>query len=338
MMKLTRYLHMLVIGILFAACVPLAPVPTLTLTIAPTPMPALKTYKDLVVGFLHLGSESGWGSANAASFKETAAKFGVTLQFYDSAMAPTKRSQVSGFRQFIADPDINVILLVAVEPNGWDDVLREAQAAGKVVILENRSIDAPENLYATRVSPDFVEEGRKAGRVMIELLKDSGKKNVVELVGSAASSAAKDRGVGFREAIQGSGIVITQSRTANWSGDEGKQVMETFLKQSQDIQGVFAQSDEMGLGAIEAIKEAGLAPGVDIKVISIDATSGAFKAMIAGELNAAVECNPLFAPQVYEAALKALNGEPLPKWIPTQETVFRSTDDNLMEVLKTRQY
>ncbi len=114
--------------------------------------------------------------------------------------------------------------------------------------------------------------------------------------------------------------------------------MERNLKETKDIQGVFAQNDEMALGAIEAIKAAGLRPGVDIKIVSIDATAGAFKAMLAGELNVSVECTPLLATQVYEAAVKALNGEELPKWIPTREGVYRSTDEDLAEVFKTRKY
>ena len=173
---------------------------------------------------------------------------------------------------------------------------------------------------------------------MCELLKDSTGKNVVELVGNVGSSAAKDRGQGFRETMGACGITITQTQTANWSATEGKAVMEAFLKQSTDIQGVFAQNDEMGLGAILAIQEAGLKPGVDIKVLTFDATAGAFKAMLEGTLNVSVECNPLLAPQVYEAALKALNGETLPKWVPSQEGVFRASDPNLADVFATRKY
>lgn len=292
------------------------------------------TYKDLVVGFIQTGSEGGWRAANTASFKETAQQLGLTLKFYD---AQNKlENQVSAFRNYIADPEVNVIILAALETTGWDDVLKEAKEAGKIVILEDRRIDASEDLYVTYIGSDFTEEGRKSGREMIKLLKDSEKKNVVELVGNVGSSAAKDRGVGFREAIEGSGIVITESQTGNWSATEGKDVMAAFLKKSKDIQGVFAQNDEMGLGAALAIKEAGLVPGKDIKIITVDATAGAFKGMIAGDINVVIECNPLLAPQVYEAALKALNGESLPKWVPSQEGIFYQKDAET--ILPTRKY
>jgi simple sugar transport system substrate-binding protein len=147
-----------------------------------------------------------------------------------------------------------------------------------------------------------------------------------------------DRGQGFREKMGDCGIEITESRTANWSITEGKSVTEAWLKENQDVQGIFAQNDEMGLGAIEALKEAGLRPGLDVKIVSVDATAGAFKAMLDGELNVTVECSPLLASQAYEAALKALNGEELPKWIPSEEGVFHADMPNLQEIADGRKY
>jgi simple sugar transport system substrate-binding protein len=322
-----------------AKAVTFAPTSTFTVLPSNTPpkLPACSpkcTNKDMVVGFIQTGPEGGWRGANTVSFKETATKLGITLKFYD---AQNKfENQVSAFRNFIADPEVNVIVLAALANAGWDDVLNEARAAGKVVIIEDRRIDASADLYATYVGSDFVLEGQKAGEEMCKLLEGSARKNVVELVGDVNSSAAKDRGVGFRKTMTACGIVITESQTANWDITEGKKVMAVFLKKSKDIQGVFAQNDEMGLGAALAIKEAGLKPGVDIKILTIDATAAAFKAMIAGNINTVVECNPLLAPQVYEAALRALNGETLPKWIPSAEGVFYQADAK--KILPTRKY
>jgi simple sugar transport system substrate-binding protein len=298
--------------------------------------PAAKTYtyKDMVVGFIQTGSEGGWRAANTASFKETADQLGVNLKFYDAQNR--LENQLSAFRNFIADKEVNVIILAALETTGWEDVLKEAKDAGKVVVIEDRRIDAPSDLYATYIGSDFAEEGRKAAAEMCKLLEGSEKKNVVELVGNVGSSAAKDRGQGFREKMGECGITIVKSQTANWDATEGKAVMEAWLKETKDIQGVFAQNDEMGLGAAQAIKEAGLKPGTDVKILTVDATAGAFKAMIAGDVNTVVECNPLLAPQVYEAALKALNGESLPDWVPSQEGVFYAKDAET--ILPTRKY
>ncbi len=292
------------------------------------------TYKDMKVGFIQTGSEGGWRAANTASFKETATQLGINLSFYDAQNQ--LQNQVSAFRNFIQDKSVNVIILAALETTGWDDVLKEAQKAGKVVVLEDRRIDASDTLFSTYIGSDFVEEGRKAAQEMCKLLEGSAKKNVWELVGNVGSSAAKDRGQGFREKMGECGITVTQSQTGNWSATEGKAVTEAWLQQSTDVQGIFGQNDEMGLGAAQALKEAGLKPGVDVKILTVDATAGAFNAMIAGEINTVVECNPLLAPQVYEAALKALNGETLPKWIPSQEGVFYQKDAET--ILPTRKY
>ena len=293
-------------------------------------------YSDLVVGFLQTGSEGGWRAANTASFNETAEQLGLTLKFYDSQNELSR--QVAGFQQFNEDPEVNVVILSALETTGWEQLIKDAYAAGKVVVIQDRRIDAPAELYETFIGADFVEEGRKAAREICALLEGSESKNVWELVGNVGSSAAKDRGQGFREAMTECGLEVTKSQTANWSITEGKQVTEAWLKETKDVQGVFGQNDEMAFGAIEALKEAGLVPAKDVMIISVDATSGAFQAMLDGTLNVTVECNPLLAPQVYEAALAALNGESLPKWIPSQESVFFADDPNLKEIAAGRKY
>jgi len=340
---------LVVASMALAACGTPAPVATQAPAVAPTEAPAQPEapaaglacspncqYSDLVVGFLQTGSEGGWRAANTASFKETAEQLGITLKFYDSQNDLAK--QVAGFHQFNQDPEVNVIVLAALETTGWEEVLQEAKDAGKIVVIEDRRIDAPEDLYFTYIGSDFAEEGRKAAEEMCKLLEGSESKKVWELVGNVGSSAAKDRGQGFREKMGDCGIEITNSQTGNWSITEGKAVTEAWLKESTEVDGIFAQNDEMGLGAIEALKEAGLVPAEDVMVLSVDATAGAFKSMLANELSTVVECNPLLAPQVYEAALKAANGEELPKWVPSQEGVFRATDPNLQEIADGRKY
>ena len=314
-------------SLVLAACAPAAPA---------TPEKKVWTYKDMTVGFLQTGSEGGWRAANTASFKETATQLGLTLKFYDSQNDLAK--QVAGFQQFIQDPEVDVTIMSPLETTGWDQVLKDAKAANKPVLLSDRRIDGFEDYYVTFIGADFVEEGRKAGTEMCKLLEGSASKNVWELVGNVGSAPAIDRGTGFRETAEKCGITVTKSQTANWSVVEGKQVTEAWLKETKDVQGIFGQNDEMAFGAIEALKEAGLVPADDVKIISVDATAGAFQAMLDGTLNVTVECNPLLAPQVYEAALAALNGEALPKWIPSQESIFFMDDPNLEAVAAGRKY
>jgi simple sugar transport system substrate-binding protein len=319
-----------VLVMLLSACQPAAPAAT------QAPEKKIWAYKDMTVGFLQTGSEGGWRAANSASFKETATQLGLNLKFYDSQNDLAK--QVAGFQQFIQDPEVDVIIMSPLEVTGWDQVLKDAKAAGKPVILSDRRIDGFEDYYVTFIGADFVEEGRKAGTAMCDLLKDSPSKNVWELVGNVGAAPAIDRGKGFRETAEKCGIKVTKSQTANWSIKEGKEVTEAWLKETKDVQGIFGQNDEMAFGAIEALKEAGLVPAEDVKLISVDATSGAFQAMLDGTLNGVIECNPLLAPQVYEAALAALNGETLPKWIPSQESQFFKDDANLKDIAAGRKY
>jgi galactofuranose transport system substrate-binding protein len=113
--------------------------------------------------------------------------------------------------------------------------------------------------------------------------------------------------------------------------------MEAMLKlHGQDITAVYAHNDDMALGAIQAIQAYGLRPGVDIKIVSVDAARGAFEAMIAGQLNATIECNPLLGPEFFDLALKVVNGEAVPKWVPSQEGIF--LPDTAKDVLPTRKY
>ena len=341
----------IIASMVLTACQP-APAPTQVPTIAApavatdAPAPAVTNvtcapncqYSNLVVGFLQTGSESGWRAANTASFKEAAKELGVNLKFYDSQGDLAK--QVAGFNQFNRDPEVNVIVLEPLAVTGWDQVLKDAKAAGKLVILGDRRIDGLEDMYVTFIGSNFAEEGRKAGNEMCKLLEGSAKKNVWELVGTVDSAPAIDRGKGFRETAAKCGLTITKTQTANFGIIQGKQVTEAWLKEDKDVQGIFAQNDDMGLGAIEALKDAGLAPGKDIKIVSVDATAGGFQAMLEGTLNVTVECNPLIAPQIYEAALAALNGkgDTLPKWIPSLESVFYADDPNLKDIAAGRKY
>jgi galactofuranose transport system substrate-binding protein len=312
---------------------------------APSAAAGAKTFADMTVGFIQTGSESGWRAANTASFKETATQKGITLKFYD---AQNKlENQVSAFHQFNQDPSVNVIILAALDVTGYDDVLKEAKAAGKVVVLEDRRIDADPSMYYTYIGSDFINEGHEGAAAMCDLLKafPADKHNVAEISGAVGASAAIDRAKGFREKMTDCGIPdptsLGLSQTGNWGVPESKAVMEAFLKKTKNIQGVFAHNDEEAIGAIQAIKEAGLVPGKDIMVVGFDATADGFKSLISGEMGADIECNPLLAPQVYDAALKALNGDTsLPKWVPSQEGAFFAAQgkDALQAILATRKY
>jgi len=292
-----------------------------------------KKYADLIVGYAQLGAESEWRVANTVSVKETADALGIELRFLDAQQK--QENQIEAIRKFIIQK-VDVIGISPIVETGWNEVFQEAKNAGIPIILVDRRADVPENLYVSYLGSDFLEEGRKAAQVMAKLV--NGKANIVELVGTLGSAPVNDRYTGFREVLKSyPGMRIIDSQSGDFTRARGKEVMADFLlKYGKNITAVYAHNDDMAVGAIEAIEEYGLKPGVDIKIVSVDATRGAFEAMIAGKLNATVECNPLLGPQFFDLALKVVNGQPVPKWVPSIEGIFFPQDASA--ILPTRKY
>jgi simple sugar transport system substrate-binding protein len=291
------------------------------------------SYQSLVVGFAQIGAESAWRVANTVSMKETADQLGVELKFADGQQK--QENQIKALREFIA-MKVDVIGISPVVETGWEQVFREVKDAGIPLILVDRRAAVPPELYASYLGSDFREEGRNSARVMAQLVQ--GRANIVELVGTLDSAPANDRYAGFREILAGyPDMKIIASESGDFTRARGKEVMAGFLRNyGADITALYAHNDDMAMGAIEAIREYGLKPGVDIKIVSVDAVHDAFQAMIDGDLNASVECNPLLGPQFYELALNVVNGESVPKWVPSNESVF--LPDMAPRVLPTRKY
>jgi len=278
----------------------------------------------ITVGFSQVGAESEWRTANTRSVKEALVEPEFQLKFSDGQQK--QENQIKALRSFIAQR-VDVIAFSPVVETGWDTVLAEAKAAGIPVVLTDRTVHVPdESLFVTLIGSDFVEEGRRAARWLIDASKDmKGPIRVVELQGTVGSAPANDRMKGFREVIdQDSRFQVVRSQTGEFTRAKGKEVMEAFLKAEgrNKIDVLFAHNDDMAIGAIQAIEEAGMKPGKDILVIGVDGVKGAFEAMIAGKMNVTVECNPLLGPQLMAAAGKAAAGETLPRWIKSIERVF----------------
>ena len=275
----------------------------------------------LTLGFAQVGAESEWRTANTGSIKEAAKAAGITLKFSDAQQK--QENQIKAIRSYIAQK-VDVIAFAPVVTTGWDTVLAEAKKAKIPVILTDRSIETKDpSLYVTMIGSDFTEEGRKAAKWMLENYKGQGDVNIVELQGTVGSAPAIERKKGFEEVIKAEPrFKITRSQTGDFTRAKGKEVMEAFLKTDKNIQILFAHNDDMAIGAIQAIEAAGMKPGKDITIISIDAVKGAFEAMMAGKLNVTVECNPQLGPQLMTVVKEVLAGKEQPKWVKTKEGVF----------------
>ncbi len=331
--KILNLVVILTVILAIAACDPQPALETPKPALLTEPGQGKKTYTNLVVGFAQIGDESEWRTGNTASIKEAAETLGVELQFSDAQQK--QENQIKAIRVFIAQ-QVDVIGVSPVVETGWESVFQEAKDAGIPIILVDRRAAVSPDLYVSYMGSDFLKEGKNAARVMVRLL--NGKGRIVELVGTVGSAPANDRYKGFREILKDyREMEIIDSESGDFTRAKGQEVMEGFLKKyGKDIDALYAHNDDMAIGAIRAIEEHGLKPGQDIKIVSVDAIRDAFKAMIDGKLNATVECNPLLGPQFFELALKVANGEQVPKWIPSKESVYYP--ENAREVLPTRKY
>lgn len=284
---------------------------------------AVKPARPIVLGFSQLGSESDWRDANSRSVKEAAKEAGITLIFDNAEQSQSK--QFEAIRHFM-EQEVDVIAIAPVIQSGWDDILNEVQQAGIPVIIVDRAVDITDtSQYVTFIGSDFYEEGRKAGKYVLDKMAGSTESvGIVELKGTAGSTPSIDRGKGFHDTIKDTGkYVVLGSEYADFTHEQGKETMRSLLQRlGSEIDILFSHNDDMALGAIEAIEEYGLQPGKDIVIVSVDGTRKALEQMIEGKINCVVECNPLLGPNLMQAVNEIMEGRTLPKRIVTPESVF----------------
>lgn len=278
------------------------------------------------VGFVAVGPEGAWRQANEANIQETFTEDeGFELKYAPAANLDQK-SQIDAFTSFV-DEGVDVILLSATEGSGWEDSLTRAQEAEIPVILIDRGIE-PDNtdLYVTRIAPDNIEVSTSVANWALETFPEGA--NYFVLEGPAGVSVVNERNEGWDAVMsEHPEFVKLGAQTANWSTEEAKSVFETVLKSNDnDVQMVFAQNDEMGLGAVQAVEEAGLVPGEDVKIATIDGTKGALEALAAGKLSFVAEYNPLFGDTALDVVNKTLAGESVDPYIIVPSLTFDSPE------------
>jgi len=293
--------------------------------------------QKLVLGFSQVVAEANWNKANAESIRTAAREAGVDLVVEDANRSQER--QVASLRAFVRKR-VDVIAFSPVVENGWEVVLREIRTAGIPVILLDRAIEvSDDSLYASLIGSDFVEEGRRAAHWLLDHTRDvPGEIDIVELQGTVGSAPANDRKEGFAEVIAGDRRYrVIRSQSADFDRARARDVMAGFLKaEGRRIRVMFAHSDTMALGGIEAIEAAGLKPGVDVLVISIEGKREGLEAIVAGKLNVSVECSPLLGPQLMSVVQDVAADRPVLRRVITQEAVF--TRENAAEELPKRAY
>lgn len=299
-----------------------------------------------IVGFSQEGAESDWRTAETESVKSEAAKRGADPKFSDAGGDQDK--QIKAMRAFIAQRVDGIILAPKVK-DGWTDVLQEAKNAKIPVVLVDRGVSAPDDLYTTLIASDFVNEGQRACDWMAKHTVDDsdwkakhadGKLNIVELQGTSGADPAIDRHKGFAdEMAKHPGLSIIETQDGNFDVKKGKEVMSAFLKKrGSEINAVYAHNDNMALGAIQAIEEDGrFKPGKDIVIVSIDGIRDALKAIMDGKLNCSIECNPLLGPDAFDALESIWTGKTVDKRKVEHDDLFDSQTVT-PELIKQRKY
>ena len=272
--------------------------------------------QDVTIGFSQVGSEGDWRPAFSRNMQDEAGNYGVDLRFADAQ--GRQEEQLRAVRAFIAQ-DVDAIIIAPVVVTGWEDVLQEAKEAEIPVFLVDRDVEVDDpSLYVSRISADFNLEGKLAGSWLAT--ESLGNCQIVELQGTTGSAPAIERNGGFQAVIdQFPAMEIVQTQSGEFTTDGGKRVMEAFIKSTNNLDGicaVFAHNDNMQLGAIQAMKEAGLNPGQDVLMVSVDYVPAIVTAMEAGEANASVELRSAVAEFIYPVVTEYLQSPTeLDKWI-----------------------
>lgn len=288
----------------------------------------------IVIGFSQSGSESSWRKRHTQSVLESLEKQDYEVMYRNGLM--NQERQIQDIRTFIAF-QVDVIVFTPLTENGWEPVLKEAKKAGIPVILIDREIKVTDSsLFLTHIGPSFKAEGNRAGIYVTNKFAETTDEtvNVLELSGLPDTSPTILRHDGFLETIRKNPkIQLVQSISGDYTRSKGKETIRELLKKDRlaGIDILYSHSDEMTIGALEALDDAGIAPGKDLTIVSIDAQKNSITALKKGRINAVVECNPEVGPYLARTITRYLAGKTISKEIYMPETIF-SDQGNLASI------
>lgn len=276
--------------------------------------------KDTVVGFSQPEKEvNPFRIAETESIRSEAKQRGVKLLYTNAQSQASK--QLSDIRDMIAQ-DVDALIIAPLLEEGLDPALNAAkQAKVPVFLIDRETAGTPCEDYITFMGSNFFKQGKQAADIMADLTNEKAKIAVLE--GTPGASVTIDRTEGFEQELKKyPDMEIVASQTGEFLRTKGQTVMEQLIQANPDINAVYAENDEMALGAIQALKDAGKDPGQDVKVVSIDGTRQAVQAIITGDINAVIETNPRFGPLAFDTIEKFLAGKPIPQKIIVQDDIY----------------
>jgi len=279
---------------------------------------------DTTIGFAISSFDNDFFVTLSDGAEAAAGDAGVELIVSDAGGdAATQASQVEDF----ITQEVDVILLNPVDSDAIVASVEAANEAGIPVITVDRGATGGE--VVSHIASDNVAGGTEAGEFLFEQIGGEG--TVLELEGIPGTSAARDRGAGFQEALDAaSGIERLAKQTANFARDEGLTVAQNLLQAHPDANGLFAHNDDMALGAVEAAAAAGRD---DLVIVGFDAAPDALQAIKDGTMAGTIAQQPdLMGRLAVETAVKVANGEDVEASIPVEITLV--TADNVDDFLQ----
>ncbi|MFF1462326.1 ABC transporter substrate-binding protein [Streptomyces sp. NPDC058330] len=282
--------------------------------------------KNAIVGFSQSEKEANpFRIAETQSIKDEAKKIGVKKLLTTNAQSQLSK-QISDIQDMLSQ-GAQFLIIAPLNSDGLEPALKAAAAKKVPVLTVDRKVNSTAcKDYVAFLGSDFVEQGKRAADAMIKAT--DGKAKVAILLGASGNNVTTDRTKGFVDQIKAEapGIEIVAQQTGEFARDKGQQVMEQLLQSKPDIDAVYAENDEMGLGAVTAIKSLGKKPGKDVKVVSVDGTRNAVQALVNGEYNAVIESNPRFGPLAFATAQKFYGGEEIPENVIITDRAYDETN------------
>lgn len=268
---------------------------------------------------------SAWRTTETDSIQESVEAAGG--QFIVKDAGGDIATQESDIRDLVA-AGVDILVVAPLEDHGLQNALEDAMNNGIPVILVDRAVAGDVNVhYTTAIASDFVWQGEQAALAIMEALPDGG--NIVIINGGYDSSTSTDRQDGFVEALDPEKYTVVAEQDGAWLMDQAQGVMENIIQSqgAENIDAVYAVTDDMIQGAKRALESASLVPGEDVVTVGIDGSKAALQDVEAGVQLASVTSSPYFGPVVVETAAKILNGEEIDEAIVFEDTVY--TKDNV---------
>jgi len=288
---------------------------------------------NAVVGFSQSEPDTAaFRAAETESIQQAAKDVGVKDLIVTNANAELPK-QISDIQDLL-NQGVDVLIVAPVNSDGLDPALSAAKEAGVPVLTIDRKVTNKScEDYIAFLGSDFYDQGQRAAAALAEAT--GGEARVAILLGSSGNNVTDQRNAGFIDAVKSDfpGLEIVAQQTANFARDEGQSVTEQLLAADPDIDAIYAHNDEMALGAITAVQAAGLQPGTDVKIVSIDGTRNAVQALADGQMNGVIESNPRFGPLAFQVLEQFYSGEEIPEDVIIEDDEYtpENAEENLDE-------